>query len=77
MLISFDGQTDIYELGLGECQDIFPDTQWYIGDDICDDFLNIMECNYDDGDCCINSIEANKLCDECKCIGKHSSLRGF
>ena len=67
----------IYELGLGECQDIFPDTHLYIGDNICDDFLNIMECKYDDGDCCINSIEANKLCNECKCIGKHDDGCGI
>ena len=23
-----------------------------IGDSICDDYLNILACNYDDGDCC-------------------------
>lgn len=44
-----------------------------VGDQYCDDFLNIPEFNYDGGDCCPNVPLSNKafdFCQECReCLG--------
>ena len=55
--------------GLGGC----PSMDQWVGDGICDDITNNIECNYDGGDCCLSDIilEVNtNYCTECLC---HSS----
>ena len=37
-----------------------------IGDSICDDYLNILACNYDDGDCCFGIKGVNCMACICK-----------
>ena len=39
----------------------------YLGDGICNDELNIKDCNFDDGDCCIKTIDSNYRCQQCHC----------
>jgi len=38
----------------------------FIGDDTCNDNLNIEKCHYDHGDCCLNEISDDQ-CTECIC----------
>ena len=40
----------------------------WIGDGICDDFINNSECLYDGGDCCSYEIN-DDYCSICACIG--------
>ena len=46
----------------------------WVGNGFCDDPVNILECNFDSGDCCPkqNSENSNwnKYCTECKCKEK-------
>ena len=51
--------------GLVEC----PSYSSWVGDGTCDDITNIIECDYDGGDCCMSDIET-QFCIECFC---HSS----
>ena len=44
----------------------------WIGDGICDDLTNNMECNYDGGDCCLDPIN-DLYCSECQCLGDGGS----
>ena len=39
----------------------------YFEDGFCDDALNIYQCNYDGGDCCINEPDTYQYCTECQC----------
>ena len=41
----------------------------WVGDGMCDDVTNIIECDYDGGDCCMSDINT-QYCEECLC---HSS----
>ena len=46
----------------------FPDKcihEW-IGDGLCEDENNVPECDYDGGDCCIDTEQ--KHCQKCECI---------
>jgi hypothetical protein len=45
-----------------------------IGDGVCDDQQNTLECEYDGMDCCLVSVaRITKYCDDCKChLGKCS-----
>ena len=46
----------------------FPDCdEDYIGDGYCDDALNIPECNFDVGDCCLPN-KVTDFCFECECF---------
>ena len=38
-----------------------------VGDGYCDDATNIMECNYDGGDCCLDPVNT-LVCLECQCL---------
>ena len=38
----------------------------WIGDGICDDQNNYLECNFDEGDCCGDNVNTNH-CTECLC----------
>ena len=38
-----------------------------VGDGYCDDWMNIVECNYDGGDCCGNNVTHGN-CSACICI---------
>ena len=49
--------------GLGGCFDV---NQW-VGDGICDDITNIIECDYDGGDCCMSDV-ITEFCTECLCL---------
>jgi hypothetical protein len=41
-----------------------------VGDGVCDDRQNILECNYDDGDCCLIP-RIMTFCEDCEChLGK-------
>ena len=43
---------------------------WYIaelGNGVCDDPLNIKDCYFDGGDCCLEESDMTK-CDDCTCI---------
>jgi hypothetical protein len=43
-----------------------------IGDGVCDDRQNVAECNYDERDCCLLSVNT-KFCEDCRChLGKCS-----
>ena len=44
----------------------------YIGDGICDDIFNIVECNFDGGDCCGSSANTEN-CTECECLSEESN----
>jgi hypothetical protein len=44
-----------------------------IGDGVCDDEENILECNYDGQDCCLGTI-LTFVCEVCKC---HSGMYVF
>ena len=37
-----------------------------VGDGYCDDLMNIVECNYDGGDCCGPNVTHGN-CSECIC----------
>ena len=39
----------------------------WVGDGNCDDITNILICNYDGGDCCIEAIITD-YCSECRCF---------
>ena len=39
----------------------------WVGDGYCDDVTNIIECNYDGGDCCLDPVNT-QYCSECQCI---------
>ena len=43
-----------------------PAFQW-TGDGFCDDSTNIIECNYDGGDCCGSNVD-DQYCTQCLCI---------
>ena len=38
-----------------------------VGNGLCDDETNILECNFDDGDCCGSNITTSH-CTECQCL---------
>ena len=38
-----------------------------VGDNFCNDETNIVECNYDGGDCCLSSIIKDR-CLQCNCF---------
>ena len=38
-----------------------------VGNGLCDDETNILECNFDDGDCCGPNITTTH-CTECQCL---------
>ena len=39
----------------------------WIGDVICDDGNNNLECHFDGGDCCYGENTQTDLCTECEC----------
>ena len=38
-----------------------------VGDGYCNDETNVLECNFDDGDCCGPNITTTH-CTECQCL---------
>ena len=40
--------------------------QHWVGDGYCDDVTNNNECNYDGGDCCLDTVNT-QYCTECIC----------
>ena len=38
-----------------------------VGNGLCDDETNTLECNFDDGDCCGSNITTTH-CSECQCL---------
>ena len=46
----------------------------FVGDNMCDDYLNKEECDFDGGDCCNWKANQN-LCSQCLCHipGYHST----
>ena len=46
----------------------------WIGDGVCDDENNIPECDFDGGDCCVDTEQQH--CKVCECIGS-SYTTGF
>ena len=40
----------------------------WVGDGVCDDPSNIIECQYDGGDCCLDVID-DTYCSACECYG--------
>ena len=38
-----------------------------IGDGFCDDETNNVDCGFDGGDCCLDSVVTN-FCSECECL---------
>jgi len=41
--------------------------QEWIGDGYCDDINNTLECTYDGGDCCGDTVNT-QYCSECQCL---------
>ena len=39
---------------------------------MCDDIFNIVECNFDGGDCCGSSANTEN-CTECECLSEESN----
>lgn len=39
----------------------------FVGDGFCDDSLNVEVCNYDNGDCCLPTIQKTN-CFDCYCF---------
>ena len=39
---------------------------FWVGDGYCDDETNIIDCGYDGGDCCLDSIMTD-YCTQCQC----------
>ena len=53
--------------GLGGCSLLLaPHENQWVGDGICDDITNIIECDYDGGDCCMSDIDT-QYCTKCSC----------
>ena len=46
---------------------------YWVGDGFCDDIINNVAFNYDDGDCCGLSMKKN-FCVDCTCKGKLTAL---
>ena len=42
------------------------------GDGVCDDRINIEECEYDGGDCCGSNVN-DKRCSVCQCLDPNYS----
>ena len=49
-----------------------PQAGWS-GDGFCDDVNNIIECNYDGGDCCGSNVN-EQYCTQCLCISGGDTL---
>ena len=45
-----------------------------IGNGLCEDELNNIECDFDGGDCCGACINI-EFCTECECLGKESKCK--
>ena len=65
-------------IGIGNCGQKTFDIHWLlfilgchnltlVGNGFCDDETNILECNFDDGDCCGSNITTTH-CSECQCL---------
>ena len=66
----FLGYTEIVPSTPSEC------TQpTWIGDGFCDDKTNNLDCNYDGGDCCLDSINT-VYCEICQCINAETFCQG-
>ena len=39
----------------------------WIGDGLCDDVTNLVECNHDGGDCCGDDVKTT-YCEVCECL---------
>ena len=52
-----------------------PYPQAWIGNNICNDQTNNVECNYDGGDCCIDMN--NEYCTDCTCYLIENCAAGF
>ena len=50
-------------------------THAFIGDGVCNDETNIVECGYDGGDCCAYNINS-EYCSECTCFHRETCLAG-
>ena len=44
----------------------------YQGDGYCDDSNNNADCDFDDGDCCLNPVNT-QFCNECWCYADNTS----
>ena len=44
----------------------------YQGDGYCDDSNNNADCDFDDGDCCLNPV-ITQFCNECWCYADNTS----
>ena len=38
-----------------------------MGDGYCDDYVNNVECSWDDGDCCGDNVDKT-YCTQCQCL---------
>ena len=47
-----------------------------VGDSICNDEANHLECNYDAGDCCGSCI-VKQYCSDCQCLGEDHRGNSF
>ena len=47
-------------------------TTW-LGDGFCDDLANVMECCFDDGDCCGPDVDT-KYCTNCSCLETNETI---
>jgi hypothetical protein len=65
-------------IGIGNCGQKTFNVNWLlfilgchnltlVGNGLCDDETNILECNFDDGDCCGSNITTTH-CSECQCL---------
>ena len=47
--------------------------QW-VGDGLCDDLANTIDCNFDGGDCCGPNVDTT-YCTYCVCLGRKGSKK--
>ena len=46
----------------------------WMGDGYCDDMNNIVECNFDGGDCCGPNVNT-AYCNQCQCLTGDTTLQ--
>ena len=60
-------QTYDWGINFNEFSGCYQSYQPLIGDGFCDDETNNVDCGFDGGDCCLDSVVTN-FCSECECL---------
>ena len=60
-------QTSIFKINSDAFSGCYQAYQPLIGDGICDDESNNIDCGFDGGDCCLDLVVTD-FCSECQCL---------